>query len=79
MPAGGQRDGQRAFDRADFAGESEFAHDPILVEIPQRHLVRRRDDAERHGQVEARALLLHIGRREVEDDSAIGILERAIV
>ena len=40
MFARGERDGQRALDGPDFAGERQFADDPVVVEVPRRAAAR---------------------------------------
>ena len=42
------------------------------------HRAHRAQDAERHRQVEARAFLAHVGRREVDGDAFVGIAEAGV-
>ena len=70
---GRQRDGEHPRHGPNAAVEGEFAkqHRPIQVGAD---LFGRRQNAHRHGQVERRPFLSHVGRREVHRDLAGGDL-----
>ncbi len=61
-----ERDRQHALDRADRAIERELADKTETVERVALDFFRGRDHAERDRQIEARAFLFDIGRREID-------------
>ena len=65
-PARFQRDRQHAFDRAHRAIQRQFAHETEILERSRVDLVTGGDHPERDGQIEARAFLFHVGRREID-------------
>ena len=67
---GAQRDRQYALARAHGAGEREFADDDKIVELVGFELFARGEHAEGDGQIEAGALLFHVGGREVDGRAA---------
>ncbi len=67
---------ERAANRTDGAIQREFANQQVLVELFDH--AHRAQDAERHRQIEARAFLAHVGRRQVDGDSLVGIAESGV-
>jgi len=80
---GGQGHRQRAPDRPDLAVQAELAeHHPALQRF-DGELPRRAEDAQRDRQVERRAFLAYVGRREVHGDAGErervpGVLDRRV-
>ncbi len=64
--AGALRHAEHAADASQAAVERKLAARRVLVEPLARYLSRRREQGQRDRQVEARALLLQLGRREVD-------------
>ena len=74
--AGAHRYGQCAANGAEGAIERQFAHQDVAVE--RAGVSHRAQNAERHGQVEACALLAYVGGSQVDGDALIGITESGI-
>src|SRR5207244_3435064 len=66
--AGFEGDGEGPADSADSAIEREFAYEQAVGNLFLGQATICADDAQRHGQVESRALLLNIGRGKVNGD-----------
>ena len=62
-------DGKRAGDGPDAAIERKLPGDNCVLEELARDLTCRHEDADRYGQVEARAGLAYVGRSEVDSDT----------
>jgi hypothetical protein len=77
--ASADRRGQDAVDAAHLTAEREFAHDRKIVEVRRDDLLVHREDTDSDWQIEARAFLLHIGRREVNRCAAHDVLEPAVL
>ena len=72
--AGG--DGQRPAHRAERAVERQLAHQKMLIgRLRQAHRAQNPDS---HGQIEPRAFLANIGRRQVDGDGFVGIAEAGV-
>ncbi|KAF5031758.1 hypothetical protein DSECCO2_624440 [anaerobic digester metagenome] len=66
---GPRRQGQHARHGLELAGKGEFTAEKESVRGPGGHRLHGREQRERQGQVVARALLAHVGRREVDGDA----------
>src|SRR5207237_1764529 len=74
-PTTRQPDGQRPAHGLDLPVERELADDGERTEGVAPGAADRRQDAERDGQVERRALLADVGGREVDGDAVVGKFE----
>ena len=74
--AGANGNRKSAANRAYGAIERKLARQEVLVE--SLHYSHGAQDAERHRQVEAAALLAHAGRRQIDGEGFIGISEAGV-
>ncbi len=77
LAARANRDRQRAAHRSKSTIERQFAHQQH-VPVGLAHCPHRTQDPQRHRQVEARAFLANIRRREVDGDGLVRIAEARI-
>ena len=76
LAARADSDGERAAHRPQRAIERKFAHQQVFVGAADRS--HRAQDPESHRQIEPRALLAHVGRRQIDGDRFVGIAEAGI-
>ena len=75
LPDGQFHHGKRAVHGADTAVQSQFSHDQVFVQRPQIPLGRCSNNAQGNGEVVAAALLVEVGRGQVNDYLLAGNVE----
>ena len=70
------RDRERSAHRPHAAVERQLPDEQMLIRA--RHHAHRAQNPQSHRQIEPRALLAHVGRRQVDGDRFIGVAEARV-